>query len=94
MLPPLVALLRGASVEARCEAAVALARLAANVDVRTRLWHADAVPALVSALRELEPQGLEGAVVCLEKLVTVKEAAEQSMEAPVRSCSLSGTCQH
>ena len=80
----LVAMLRGATVDGRSDAAVALARLAANVDVRTRLWHAQAVPALVAALRELEPKGLEGAVVCLEKLVTVKGAAEQSMQDSVR----------
>jgi hypothetical protein len=80
----IVMLLRHSSMEGRCHAAIALARMAANIEVRKRIWKADAVPPLVAALSELEPKGMEGAVICLEKLVTLQGAAEQTMHEAVR----------
>lgn len=81
----LVTLLHHPALEGRELAAVALARLAANAEARKRIWTAGAVPALVAGLTALGPHGCEGAIMCLEKLVTMQGAAEQTMQEPVRS---------
>jgi hypothetical protein len=83
VVEPLVSQLRHSTEEGKEAAAVALARLAATVDARKRIAVAGAVPVLVASLPTLGPKGMEGAVLCLEKLVTLQEAAEQTMQEPV-----------
>jgi hypothetical protein len=84
VVEPLVSQLRHAEPDRKEHAAVALARLAAYVDARKRISVAGAVPVLVASLPTLGAKGMEGAVLCLEKLVTLQEAAEQTMREPVR----------
>lgn len=79
----LVTKLRHAAADGRSAAAITLARMAANVEARERIAAADAVPAVVAGLRGLDAQGMEGCVICLEKLVTLQGAAEQTMREPV-----------
>jgi hypothetical protein len=85
VIEALVQLLEGSNPETRALSAVALAHLVGEASVRRRVWSAGAVPPLVEGLNSFGYRGTEGAAVCLEKLVALKEAAEQMVEEPVRS---------
>lgn len=89
-MEPLVILLETAAPDLRALSALALAALAADTDVRRRVWAAQAVPPLVRALHELPSRGLEGAATALECLASLREAAEQMVEAPVSETGLEG----
>lgn len=80
----LVRLLRSGSAAARSAAAVTLARLAAGAEAREAVGAAHAVPALLAGLQEQDARGLEGATLCLEKLVTMQSAAEEAAHETVR----------
>jgi HEAT repeat protein len=92
VIEALLPLLQSDDADTRDAVAVALAHIASNVDARKKVWSAGAVTPLVRGLSTLGFRGVEGAAVCLEKLVALKEAAEQLASEPV--CPLLYTPTH
>lgn len=79
----LVPLLQTQATEACDVAAVALAHMSLHEEVRRRVCAAGAIPLLVRGLPNFGSRGIEGAAVCLEKLVAMREAADQMAGEPV-----------
>lgn len=79
----LIPLLQSSDADTRDAVAVALAHIASHATARRRVWSAGAISPLVHGLSTLGFRGVEGAAVCLEKLVALKEAAEQLASEPV-----------
>jgi hypothetical protein len=83
VIEALLPLLQSKDADTQDAAAVALAHIASHATARKRVWSAGAVSPLVRGLSTLGFRGVEGAAVCLEKLVALKEAAEQLTSEPV-----------
>lgn len=84
VIEALLPLLQSEDADTRDAVAVALAHIASHATARRRVWSAGSVSPLVRGLSTLGFRGVEGAAVCLEKLVALKEAAEQLASEPVR----------
>jgi hypothetical protein len=83
VIEALLPMLQSADGDTRDAVAVALAHIASHAQARRRVWSAGAMSPLVKGLSTLGFRGVEGAAVCLEKLVALKEAAEQLATEPV-----------
>ena len=91
VIEALLPLLQSTDADTRDAVAVALAHIASHATARRRVWSAGSVSPLVRGLSTLGFRGVEGAAVCLEKLVALKEAAEQLASEPVRPTSFHAT---